>query len=203
MTLDLLLPAGDGIALFDELRSNPRAVRLPVIVISISALERRDAFSCCVMHIVDWISKPINNACLDLAIQGAIDMRCTAGPCVFHIEADGDLSSPLATALRGRAEMVRATTLQEAETRLDNEAFAAALLDIGMHVGSGLSLVACIAHLDPPPPVIVLSAREIATDAARLVAAVLIKSHVAESHIVQTVLDLAGAGVPEPRKAAS
>jgi PAS domain S-box-containing protein len=203
MTLDLVLPDGDGIAFFDELRSNPRTERLPVIVISISALERRDAFSGSVMHIVDWISKPINGAHLDWAIQRAIAMRCTAIPRVLHVEDDADLSSLLAAALRGRAELVCAATLQEAEKRLASESFAAVVLDIGMPDGSGLSLVERIARLDPAPPVIVLSAREIAVDAARQVAAVLIKSRVDESHIVQTVLDLAGAEVPEPRKAAS
>jgi DNA-binding response OmpR family regulator len=203
MTLDLVLPDGDGIAFFDELRMQPRTVQLPVIVISIAARERRDAFSGSVVHIVDWISKPINGARLDWAIQQAMVMRRTTMPRVLHVEDDADLSSLLAAALRGRAELIRAATVREAEERLASESFASVVLDIGMPDGSGLSLIERIAQLDPPPPVIVLSAREIAADAARLVAAVLIKSRVAESQIVQTVLDLAGAELPEPRKAAS
>lgn len=203
MTLDLILPDGDGIAFFDELRSNPRTVRLPIIVISISARERRETFNGSAMHLVDWISKPVNYPRLDWAIQRAIDMRRTAIPRVLHVEDDADLSCVLATALRGRAELISAATLQDAEKQLATEAFAAVVLDIGMPDGSGLSLIERIASLEPPPPVIVLSAREIGADTARLVATVLVKSRVAESQIIQTVLDLAGAGAPEIRKAAS
>lgn len=203
MTLDLLLPDGDGIAFFDELRSNPRTVDLPVIVISIAARERRDACNGSAMHVVDWISKPVNNARLDWAIERAIDIRQTPVPRVLHVEDDADLSCLLATALRGRAELICAASLHEARELLATETFAAVVLDIGMPDGSGLSLMEDIARHDPPPPVIVLSAREITDDAARLVSAVLVKSRVAESQIVQTVLDLAGAAISEARKAAS
>ena len=203
MTLDLILPDGDGIAFFDELRSTPRTVQLPVIVISIAARERRESYNGSAMHLVDWISKPVNDTRLDWAIQRAIDMQRAAMPRILHVEDDVDLSCLLATALRGRAELVSATTLQDAEKQLAAESFAAVVLDIGMPDGSGLSLIERIAGLEPAPPVIVLSAREIATDAARQVAAVLVKSRVAESQIIQTVLDLAGAGAFEVRKAAS
>jgi DNA-binding response OmpR family regulator len=203
MTLDLILPDGDGIAFFDELRSNPHTVQLPVIVISIAARERREAYDGSAMHVVDWISKPVNDVRLDWAFRRAIAMRGTAVPRVLHVEDDADLSCLLATALRGRAELVCAGTLREAEGWLEKESFAAVVLDIGMPDGSGLSLIERIAQLDPPPPVIVLSAREIGADAARLVAAVLVKSRVAESQIVQTVLDLADTKFPEPRKVAS
>ncbi|HEX4157253.1 MAG TPA: response regulator [Rhizomicrobium sp.] len=203
MTLDLILPDGDGIAFFDELRSNPQTVQLPVIVISIAARERREACNGSAMHVVDWISKPVNDVRLEWALRRAIAMRRTAVPRVLHVEDDADLSCLLATALRGRAELICAGTLREAEEWLEKESFAAVVLDIGMPDGSGLSLVERIARLDPPPPVIVLSAREIATEAARLVAAVLVKSRVAESQIVQTVLDLADSARPEPRRAAS
>ncbi len=204
MTLDLMLPDGDGVAFFDELRSNPNTLQIPVIVISISALERREAYTGSAMHVVDWISKPVNDLRLDWAIRRAIAMRRTAVPRVLHVEDDSDLICLLATALRGRAELVCAPTLRQAEELLAKESFAAVVLDIGMPDGSGLSLLERIAQLDPPPPVIVLSAREVATDAARQVAAVLIKSCVEESQIIQTVLDLAGAAaLPELRKAAS
>jgi DNA-binding response OmpR family regulator len=203
MTLDLILPDGDGIEFFNELRSNPHTVQLPVIVISIAAMERREAYNGSAMHVVDWISKPVNDVRLDWALRRAIATRCTAVPRVLHVEDDADLSCLLATALRGRAELVCGGTLREAEEWLKKESFAAVVLDIGMPDGSGLSLIERLAGLDPPPPVIVLSAREIATDAARLVAAVLVKSRVAESQIVQTILDLAVAARPEPRKAVS
>jgi len=203
LTLDLTLPDGDGIAFFDELRSNPHTVQLPVIVISITARERRETYDGSAMHMVDWISKPVNDIRLDWAIRRAIAMRRTAMPRVLHVEDDADLSCLLATALRGRAELVCAGTLREAEEWLAKESFALVVLDVGMPDGSGLSLVERIARLDPSPPVIVLSAREIAADAARQVAAVLVKSRVAESQIVQTVLDLANAEHAERRKAAS
>ena len=155
------------------------------------------------MHVVDWISKPVNDARLDWAIRRVIAMRRNVVPRVLHVEDDADLSCLLATALSGRAELICAGTLREAEDWLAKEFFAAVVLDVGMPDGSGLSLIEHISTLDPPPPVIVLSARDIASDAAHQVAAVLVKSRVAEAQIVQTVLDLAGVDSSEARKAAS
>jgi DNA-binding response OmpR family regulator len=203
MTLDLLLPDGDGLAFFDELRSNPRTLQLPVIVISIAARERRDSYTGSAVHLVDWIAKPVNGARLDWAIRRAIAMRRTAIPRVLHVEDDGDLNALFAAALRGRAELVSAFSLREAAEKLATESFAAVVLDVGMPDGCGLSLIERIAELDPPPPVIVLSAREVAADVGRRVAAVLVKSRVAEAHIVQTVLDLAGTESSFIRRAAS
>jgi len=203
MTLDLVLPDGDGITLFDELRAHTRTVKLPVIVISIMAREGRENYSGTATNLVDWISKPINDWRLDWAIRQAIVMRHADMPRILHVEDDVDLSSLLAASLSGRAELICATSLHEAEERLATESFAAVVLDLGMPDGCGLSLIERIAALEPPPPVIVFSAREITADDTRRVAAVLIKSRATESQLVETVLDLANSDNPIPRKAAS
>jgi DNA-binding NtrC family response regulator len=152
--------------------------------------------------LVDWIPKPVSEARLGWAVQRALALG-RGVPRVLHVEDDADLTHLLAAALRGRAELVGAASLREAEERLAKESFAAVVLDVGMPDGSGLALIERIGRLEPPPPVIILSARETATKAGRDVAAVMVKSKIAESVIVETVLQIIDGREAEPQRAAS
>jgi PAS domain S-box-containing protein len=125
-------------------------------------------------------------------------------PKVLHVEDDSDLTAVLAAALKGRAAIVAAATLKEAKARLADGGFDAVILDIGMPDGSGLALIGQLSHLVNPPPVIILSAREIDAEAAGGAVAVLVKSRIAESEIARTVMDvLAQKGSHPPQRAAS
>ena len=120
-------------------------------------------------------------------------------PRVLHVEDDADLTAVLAAALKGQAELIAARTLKEAKALLQERSFAAIVLDVGMPDGSGLSLIEGIGAFANPPPVIILSAREIDAGLTRNAAATLVKSRIAESEIAQIVLDLL-ARAPEPPK---
>jgi hypothetical protein len=62
--------------------------------------------------------------------------------------------------------------------------------------GSGLSLMEGLVHALNPPPVIILSAREVDPALTRDAAAVLVKSKIAENDIAQTVLDVLASASP-------
>jgi CheY-like chemotaxis protein len=65
------------------------------------------------------------------------------------------------------------------------------MLDPGLADGDGLSLLDQLPEFGAGSiPVVVLSATEVSGDVRRRVAAVLVKSRVSESHIVQTILSL-------------
>ena len=86
---------------------------------------------------------------------------------------------------------------------MKTEGFAAVLLDIGMPDGSGLSLLGRIAPLVNPPPVVILSAREMEMVPDHKLAAVLVKSKIAEGEIADRLLAVMAQAEPTPRKAAS
>lgn len=146
-----------------------------------------------------WVEFPIVEAQRDVAPAPAAPHI----PRVLHVEDDADLTSILAAALRGWVELVAAQTLKEAEGLLASHSFAAVILDVGMPDGSGLSLLEGLGHAINPPPVIILSAREIEPALTRDVAAVLVKSKIAENEIAQTVLDVLAGTPPIPNRVAS
>lgn len=146
-----------------------------------------------------WVEFPIVEALRDIAPSAAVPHI----PRVLHVEDDSDLTSILAAALRGRVELVAAQTIKEAESLLKSQSFAAVILDVGMPDGSGLSLIGRLAHALNPPPVIILSAREVDPVLTRGAAAVLVKSKIAESEIAQTVLDVLAGAPPAWGRAAS
>jgi CheY-like chemotaxis protein len=120
-------------------------------------------------------------------------------PRVLHVEDDADLTAILAAALKGRVELIAARTLKEAKALLQERSFAAIILDVGMPDGSGLSLIESVGAFANPPPVIILSARELDASFTRHAAATLVKSRIAESEIARTVLDLLAEAPKSPK----
>ncbi len=112
-------------------------------------------------------------------------------PYILHVEDDVDLSNMLATALYGQAEILTATTLRHARQLLQRRPFALMILDIAMPDGSGLSLLGHIKSLPHRAPhVIILAADAPAEEFQTQVDAVMVKSRISETKIVETILDI-------------
>jgi PAS domain S-box-containing protein len=146
-----------------------------------------------------WVEFPIVEALRDIAPSVAAPHI----PRVLHVEDDVDLTSILAAGLKGRVELIAARTVKEADMLLRSREFAAVILDVGMPDGSGLSLIEGLGHAINPPPVIILSAREVDPALTKGAVAVLVKSKIAESEIAQTVLDVLAGAPPAANRAAS
>jgi PAS domain S-box-containing protein len=146
-----------------------------------------------------WVEFPIAEAVRETAAAPAAPHI----PRILHVEDDADLTAMLAAALKGRAELIAARTLKEAKALLEQRSFAAIILDVGMPDGSGLSLIEGIGAVANPPPVIILSARELDSSLTRNAAATLVKSRIAESEIAQIVLDMMAGAPPKTDRAAS
>jgi CheY-like chemotaxis protein len=69
MTLDLALPDQDGISLIRELRMARETAALPIVVVSAKAVEGRQELDGEAISVIDWISKPINQNQLILALK--------------------------------------------------------------------------------------------------------------------------------------
>jgi signal transduction histidine kinase len=121
-------------------------------------------------------------------------------PRVLHVEDDLDLCRVLRTALEDQVDIVTAVTLEEALARVQSESFSLVLLDVKLPDGDGLTLLEKLppAGEKTSPPVVILSATEVALEVQRRVAASLVKSRVSESAIVKTILSVVRAAVTHP-----
>lgn len=112
-------------------------------------------------------------------------------PTLLHIEDDEDLSRVLAMSLQGRIDVVPATSLKEAEDLLRNQHFDLVVLDIELPDGSGLHLLtSLISQIQPPVPVMILSASEVSDEIERTVASALVKSRASEATIISKIESL-------------
>jgi DNA-binding response OmpR family regulator len=191
MTLDLVLPDGNGVDFLRELRADPRHLKLPVVVLSARAEEGRHELNGEAIGMIDWMMKPIDEALLVRSLRGVVGGPGGDKPRILHVEDDADLRSILAGSLADRVEWVGAETLEEAEARLRTERFDLVVLDLDLPDGSGLDLLGRLNALTGAPiPVLILSASETEERVRDRVEATLVKSRMSEERIVQTVLSV-------------
>jgi PAS domain S-box-containing protein len=192
LTLDLILPDGNGLEFLRELRANPAWKHLPVMVISAKADEGRLEFNGSPVELVDWISKPIDEDFLADSLQRVFAETRHGLPRVLHVEDDGDLRQILSRYFHGKAEWIGAATLEEARALVEKEHFDLILLDMALPDGSGLELLKGLdKQTGRPIPVLILSNNEPSEEDIReRVSAVLLKSRISEERVVQTVLSL-------------
>ncbi|MCD6023631.1 MAG: histidine kinase [Fibrobacteria bacterium] len=197
LTLDLMLPDGDGLAFLTELRADPKWKTLPVVVISAKAEQGRREKAGDGVELVDWVSKPLDESTLMRSLEWATRHIQSPNPRILHVEDNADLRDILAKFFQGQVEWVGAGTLKEARDLIKREPFDLLVLDVGLPDGSGLSLLEELSgSTGRPLPVLILSASEEIDESIRKrVAAVLLKSRVSEERVVQTVLDLVRAPV--------
>ncbi len=188
LTLDLVLPDGSGVTLLRELRREPATRELPVIVISARAEEGRRELSGDAIGMIDWVTKPIDEACLQQALVG-LNETVDGKPRVLHIEDDADFRQVLESSLGNAAEWTGAATLAEAEACLARGRYNLVVLDLDLPDGSGLVLLERLkSHPGGPVPVLILSASEADNGVHDQVEAVLVKSRLSEERIVDTIL---------------
>lgn len=186
MTLDIMLPGQDGIALVRELRATELHRHLPIIIVSGKAGRGKAELNGGAIDIVDWLDKPIDQERLLKATRRARHSG-TNKPRVLHVEDDVDVLKVVATLLADAAMVIPAPTLGAARRLLAGEQFDLVLLDIGLPDGSGVELLPVIEALSPPPPVAVFSAREIDADIVAHVASVLTKTQTSNERLLATI----------------
>jgi CheY-like chemotaxis protein len=110
-------------------------------------------------------------------------------PRMLYVEDDEDLINVLRETLAGRADIVAAHTLSEAERLLAENSFQLIILDQALPDGSGISLVDRIPGLvGHSVPIVILSAAAVPDEMHRKVAAVIAKSEATAAHVATTLL---------------
>jgi PAS domain S-box-containing protein len=125
-----------------------------------------------------------------IAAAGAATNEVNSGvPRILHVEGDVDLISVIREALAGRADVVPAHSLKDAERLLREGGFSLAVLDQSLPDGSGLKLVDRIPDLvGHALPIIVLSTTDVSREVHAKVAAVVVKSQMSAVRIASTIL---------------
>ena len=112
-------------------------------------------------------------------------------PRILHVEDDRDLGKVIKEALRQHANVIIATSLEEAHACLDHQKFDLVILDPHLPDGNSLTLLNKIQIAETKmPPILVLSASDIDADIQDTVNMTLVKSRVSETVIVEKVMAL-------------
>jgi DNA-binding response OmpR family regulator len=189
MTVDLKLPDQDGISLMRELREDKRTSNLPIVVVSAMSEQGRIQLNSEILTVSDWLGKPIDENRLVVAIRDAVAGRAQDRPRILHVEDDPDIQHISAAIARDFATFEFAATVPEARARLRSRKYDLIVLDLNLAEGegSGWELVADVDALDPPPPVVVFSGRDVSHAESLRVAAVLMKAHTSNEEFLETL----------------
>ncbi len=190
MTLDIRLPDADGRAFLRELRAEPATRDLAVVVVSghLRHAPRPDEGDG--LGVVDWISKPIDEARLLEAMRHGTH-RAEGKARVLHVEDDPDLRQVIGSLCGEVADIDCAGTFAEAAQRLSNQRYDLVILDLLLPDRTGWDLLPLIERQTPRPLVLVFSVTELSSADSGRVAAALVKSHVPNLELVRAVRALA------------
>ncbi len=187
VTLDLRLPGQSRGAFLNSLRQNEATRTLPVIVISTHAGDGQLQLEHTPSAVSDWLTKPIDEGQLVLAMQRAVAALHGRKPRILHVEDDVDIQHIAAAIAADFATFEFASNLAEARESLRTKPFDLVLLDLGLGEESGWDLVEVIDSLQPRPALVVFSASEVLPSAGTRPDAVLVKASTSNAELLQTI----------------
>ena len=200
MTLDLVLPDQDGVALIRAMRNSPATQSLPIIVVSVEAARGAQEIAGEAIRIIDWMEKPIDQARLSANLKVAMKASGNGKPRILHVEDDADIVKIVALIIGDDAEAAVARSLDDAKFMLEREDFDLVILDLILPDGSGEALLPLINRRGKPAvPVIIFSVLDVTQAVAARVNAVLIKARTPNELLAGTIRSyIAAACPPDP-----
>jgi len=192
MTLDLLMPTQSGMSLLRELRADPVTVDLPVIVVSVKAIEAKKEAESSDLGVLDWIAKPIHRETLVEAIGSVADKIKRRKARVLYVEDDADLFHVIESIAGQFVALEQANSLADARRMLEQRQYELVILDIALPDGSGLDLLPLLKEAGSTMPVLLFSASEVELEEAKKVDAVMVKSHTSNDKLLEVVKRLIG-----------
>lgn len=190
ITLDLQLPDEDGLVLLKTIKENEQTCEIPVVVVSVSADEKKQELQGRTIGILDWLSKPIDQQRLISLVEKQVKLNGL--PKVLHVEDEYEIHHIVSLMLRDYCDLVWAESLEAAEETLAKESFDLVLLDIGLPDGSGLKLLDLIESQAPQPKVVIFSAQDVDEHISSRVSATLSKELVSNDQLLDSLLRALG-----------
>jgi len=133
MTLDLVLPDADGLALLAELRAGTRAIPKTVVVSRVRSAER-DTVDMRTLGIVGWLDKPIDASRLVDAVRTAVNGQ-ERRPRVLQVRDVPAEAGDVERLLGRPADVSSVATMQDAQRRLQGQEFDLVLVDVAARSG--------------------------------------------------------------------
>lgn len=187
VTLDLVIPGGDGLTLLKELRDTEATHELPVIVVASPSNDNERIIASDSLELVDWLEKPINPTRLVKSIRTSLTTGGYTKPHILHVEDDADITTIVSSLLNTDYQVTQASTLAKAKQLVDTENFDLILLDVGLPDGSGLDLLNQLNNNGHHIPVVIFSAQDIPVNIAQQVMATLTKSKTDNNKLIQKI----------------
>jgi len=159
--LDLMLPDLDGWAVLERLKAEPGLRHVPVHIVS--ALDEparsRDAGA------AGYLTKPVSADALNGAIDGLMGQAEGETRRLLIVDDDAASRASVRTLLASQhVAMSEAGSAEEALAMLRSETFDCVVLDLGLPGISGFDFLERLSTVDPRPPVVVYSARELSRE---------------------------------------
>lgn len=188
LTLDLVLPDGDGLDLLRGLREDPATNALPVIVVSGKIDAQHHLETTNALSVAGWLQKPVRPQELTAAVHSAAHASSVRSLQVLHVEDDIDVIGVVRMALQGIAHVVPVKSVAGAKELLRQQRFDAIVLDLALPDGSGLELLEALRQQPGiAAPVVIFSAQEPSPAVAAQVRAALIKSRASIDELVAVI----------------
>lgn len=188
LLLDLILPDKDGLSLIKELRESEKTKNLPIIVVSIKAKEGEKELNGN-FAVFDWIDKPIKKDKLFDALSRALVEKSDKKLKILHVEDNEDVRKITHAILENEAEIIQASTLEEAKVilSLEND-IDLLLLDLELPDGNGSELLPLL-NQNPDKKIItiIFSAHNVNEDLTKKVDAVLLKSNTSNDDLLKII----------------
>jgi PAS domain S-box-containing protein len=186
--VDLHLPDMEGIDLIAELREEPATRTLPMIVITAAPTAGPDADSLRVLHLADWLHKPIDPQRLLRSINAALHAPSKGRARVLHVEDDVALTMLVRELLSDDVDVIAAHSVLVAQQMLQQESFDLIILDVSLADDSGLNVLSALRRPQGgTPPVLLYSATEPSREISQRVQGALVKSRDSVDQLLRTV----------------
>jgi DNA-binding response OmpR family regulator len=186
ITLDLLLPDISGLEIIRKVRTEADSADIPIIVVSAKMEEGKLAINGD-FEDINWLAKPIDEARLLSTISDSYLGSSGHRPRVLHIEDDVDLHHVISAMIGERFDIELATTLSEARILLNQNHYDLLIMDLTLPDGSGWHLLPQIHQQQPLARIVILSGTDTSAEDARKVDAVLVKSQVSPSELLNAL----------------
>jgi signal transduction histidine kinase/NO-binding membrane sensor protein with MHYT domain/DNA-binding response OmpR family regulator len=190
MTLDLLLPDGNGLELLKWMRSQSGLENLPVVIISAISIEQEKVKGSA-LGVVDWINKPIDENRLYKDVAQVLGTK--NGPeksKVLHIEDDLDIAKVVAALLNDICDTEVSNSVAAAKRMLNAIKYDLIILDLNLKDGNGYEVLAFLDENGYKIPVVILSVDEPEGDISKNIVASLVKSKISNQDLLEKIISV-------------
>lgn len=177
LTLDILLPDGNGLELAKTIENIELAKNLPIIVISATKKAEHELnFD---NNIVYWIEKSFDMDEFEIAIGNIMEQTKQNNIEILHAEDDKDLLSLIEITLSDIANVTQVRNLGEARKKIETKQFDIIILDYVFPEGTSDKLIPSIkAGINKNAKIVMFSAYEENRVIAKYVDKIIIKTDV-------------------------